>query len=80
MAKGSRRKFSPQFKAEVVQLVVQNERQIIDVARELQINAGTLGHWVAKYRMENPEPVKDLSPADQVRLVELEEEVRRLLN
>lgn len=57
---------------------MQNDRPIIEVAWELQINAGTLGHWVTKYRMDNPEPVKDLSPADRVRLAELEEENRRL--
>lgn len=58
MAKGSRRKFSPQFKAETVQLVVQNDRPIIEVARKLQINAEAMGHWVTMYRMDNPEPVK----------------------
>ena len=36
-----RRKFSAQFKAEAVQLVLQSGRPIAEVARELQINDGT---------------------------------------
>ena len=42
----SRRKFSPQFKAEAVQFVIETERPIAEVARELEINEGTLGNWV----------------------------------
>lgn len=78
MASASRRKFSPQFKAETVQLVVQNDRPIVEVAGELQVNPGTLGNWVKRYRQDNPEPVQELKPADHARLAELEDEVRRL--
>ncbi len=55
MAGRSRRKFSPQFKAEAVQLVIQSDRPIVEVAGELGIIPGTLGNWVNKYREENPE-------------------------
>lgn len=58
MSSTSRRKFSAQFKAEAVQLVVQSDRIIAEVAGELGINPGTLGNWVSKYRAENPEPEK----------------------
>ena len=58
MAGRSRRKFSPQFKAEAVQLVIQSDRPIVEVAGELGIIPGTLGNWVNKYREENPEPEK----------------------
>ena len=78
MAARSRRKFSPQFKAESVQLVVQSDRPIATVAAELGINAGALGNGVNKYRQENPEPDKSLTPADHARLAELEEELRRV--
>lgn len=40
---------SAQFKAEAVQMVVQNDRPIAEVAKELQINDGTLGNWVKLY-------------------------------
>ena len=42
-ASTSRRKFSSQFKAEAVQLVIQSQPPIITVAEELAINPGTLG-------------------------------------
>ena len=73
-----RRKFSSQFKAEAVQLAIEAERPIVEVASELQINAGTLGNWVNKYRAEHPEPAESLSPVEAARLAEVEEENRRL--
>jgi len=79
MASVSRRKFSPQFKAEAVQLVIQSGRPIVEVAGELAINPGTLGNWVNKYRAEHDSDEKsEMLPADHARLAELEEEVRRL--
>src|SRR5690625_1881678 len=78
MAGISRRKFSPQFKAEAVQFVVQSDRPITEVAGELGINPGTLGNWVNKYRADNPVPDKKLTPADHARLAELEHDNRRL--
>ncbi|MBB1034906.1 transposase [Dietzia sp. CQ4] len=56
MAPRSRRKFSPQFEAEAVQLVIQSDRSIAKVAGELEINPGTLGNWVQRHRQDNPEP------------------------
>src|SRR5699024_5742577 len=78
MSSSSRRKFSAQFKAEAVQLVLQSQKPIAEVAGELGINAGTLGNWVNRHRKENPEPVKKLTPADYGRLAELEEQNRAL--
>ena len=78
MAASTRRRFSPQFKAEAVQLVIQSDRSIAEVAGELAINPGALGNWVNKHRQANPEPVPELSPADHGRLAELEEQNRRL--
>ncbi len=37
-----RRKFSPQFKAEAVQMVLETGKPIAEVARDLGINEGTL--------------------------------------
>jgi len=38
-----RRKFSPQFKAEAVQTVIETGKPIAQVARDLGIHDGTLG-------------------------------------
>ena len=48
------------------------------MARELQINEGTLGNWVNTWRRDNPEPEPEMSPVERARLSELEAEVRRL--
>ena len=73
-----RRKFSPQFKAEAVQLVVETGKPIAEVARNLGVNDGTLGNWVTAWRDANPEPEADLSPTERARVKELEDENRRL--
>ncbi|MGH3896797.1 MAG: transposase, partial [Pseudonocardiaceae bacterium] len=44
------RKFSPEFRGEAVRLVIENSRPIVQVARELGVNDGTLGNWVNQYR------------------------------
>ncbi len=41
-----RRKFSPQFKAEAVQMVIETGKPVAEVARDLGIHDGTLGNWV----------------------------------
>ena len=37
-----RRKFSPEFKGEAVKMVIESSRPIAEVAREIQVNEGTL--------------------------------------
>jgi transposase-like protein len=74
----SRRKFSPQFKAEAVQFVIETGRPVAEVARELEINEGTLGNWVNQWKAENPGPEKALSPLERARVAEMEDEIRKL--
>lgn len=73
-----RRKFSSQFKAEAVQMVLETGRPIVEIARELQINDGTLGNWVNAWRQEHPEPQPDLTPVERARVKDMEDEIRRL--
>ena len=73
-----RRRFSPQFKAEAVQMVIETGKPIAEVARDLGIHDGTLGNWVKAWRREHPEPEKALSPVERARVKELEDENRRL--
>lgn len=47
-----RRKFSPEFRDEGVKMVVVESHPIAEVAREIQVNEGTLGTWVSRYRQE----------------------------
>src|SRR3954471_7146114 len=73
-----RRKFSPQFKAEAVQMVLETGKPIAEVARDLGINEGTLGNWVNIWRREHPEPMTELTPVERARVKEMEDEIRRL--
>ena len=67
------RKFSPQFKAEAVQLVIQTGRPVAEIARELQVNESTLGNWVLAWRRENTETGdgagKGMTPVEHARTV-----------
>ncbi len=73
-----RRRFSPQFKAEAVQMVLETGKPTAEVARDLQINEGTLGNWVNTWRRDHPKPDQPLSPVEKVRMNEMEDEIRRL--
>lgn len=73
-----RRKFSPQFKAEAVQMVLETGKPVAEVARDLGIHDGTLGNWVQAWRREHPEPDQPLTPVERARVKELEDENRRL--
>jgi transposase-like protein len=73
-----RRKFSPQFRAEAVQMVIETGKPIAQVARDLGIGDGTLGNWVNAWKREHPEPDQPISPVERARVKELEDEVARL--
>ena len=72
-----RRRFSPQFKAEAVQMVIATGRPIASVARDLGVHSATLGNWVNTWRSEHPEP-SAAQPADageRARVKEMEQEL-----
>jgi transposase len=73
-----RRKFSPEFKDEAVKMVIESSRAIAEVAREIQVNEGTLGNWVNKYRIDHADEEPPLSMSDRARLRQLERENREL--
>jgi len=73
-----RRKFSPEFRDEAVKMVMGGNRSVAQVARELGINSGTLGNWVAVYRKAHPVDEEPLSMSERARLRELERENQEL--
>ena len=72
-----RRKFDQEFREGAVRIVRETGKPIAEIARELGINAGTLGNWVAKDRAER-EGAQGLSTDDVGELKLLRAENARL--
>jgi transposase len=60
------------------EMVIETSRPIAQVAKELGINEGTLGNWVAVYRREHAGENPPLSVTDHARLRDAERENREL--
>ena len=58
--------------------VILNSRPVAQVARELSINEGTLGNWVAAFRRDHAEEEPALDVSERARLREAERLVREL--
>lgn len=71
----SRRKFTPEFKAEAVQMVRDSGGNIAQVARELNIYDSTLGNWV---RNADEEAAGAPTPQERAEIRELKRELERV--
>ncbi|MGH3832315.1 MAG: transposase [Pseudonocardiaceae bacterium] len=58
--------------------MIETSRPIAEVARKIDVNEGTLGSWVAKYRIDHVGEEPSLSITERARLRELERENREL--
>ena len=73
------RKYTKEYKAEAVELVVSSGRPATQIARELGINESTLGDWVtAAKRNGTIGQQKPVTADERAQLRELREEIRRL--
>jgi len=78
MAKGYR-KYSSEFREEVVKLVIDTSRPITDVAREYGVHDTTLGNWVREYKEKHGGQAEEpLTLPERARLRELERKNREL--
>ena len=73
-----RRKYDPDFKAGAVQLVRETGKPIAQVARDLGVNEGTLGNWVAKDREARADDGEALTQSEREELVQLRKDVVEL--
>jgi transposase len=73
----TRRQYDPEFKAGAVRIVRETGKSIAAVARDLDVNAGSLGNWVNKDKVERGE-AEGLTADDHAELVRLRKEVAEL--
>ena len=72
-----RRKYDREFREGAIRIVTETGRPIAQVARELGVNEGTLGNWVARDR-EKRQNTDGLSTGDIEELKRLRAEVAEL--
>jgi transposase len=74
----SNRRFSQEFKDELVREVVDSSKPMADVARAYGVGAETLRRWVLKYREVRGGTDTEVTVSERARLRELEREVAEL--
>jgi transposase len=72
------RKYTPEYKAEAVELVISSGRPIAEVARDLGVNESTLGEWVNIAKRSGKVAEKPLDASERAELKAAREEIRRL--
>ena len=70
----TRRKFDEDFRRGAVQLVFETGKPIAQVARDLGVNEGTLGNWIAVDRRRRDGGDGQLSEDERAELVRLRRE------
>jgi transposase-like protein len=78
VAAGARRaRYTSEFKADAVSMVIDGERSIVDVARGLGLVEQTLGNWVRQARIDRGERA-GLTTDERAELTRLRREVAQL--
>jgi transposase len=72
------KKFSPEFREQVVRAVIDSSRTVADVAREFNVGPETLRNWVNAYRRAHPDVVAAVSEPERAELERLRKENREL--
>ena len=73
----TRRHFTAEYKAEAVAFLIEGDRSIAEVARNIGVHEMTLGKWVKKARESGgSRPEKPLTETERQELVRLREEVK----
>ena len=70
--------YSAEFKEQAVRRVIDGPRPVVDVAKEINVNEGTLSNWVRLFKESHPVEEKPLTMSERAQLKELQAEVREL--
>ena len=79
-----RQRYNEEFKRQTVKFIQEQTKSVADIAEELNIPAGTLHQWIAKYRqfenepIASPERVRDLEQLLKEKERELAEKDRKI--
>lgn len=77
--KRQRRSFTDEFKAAAVKLVIDEGKSITRVAKDLDLTASSLGHWVEQARADRGKSTRGtLTTEEREELANLRKEVREL--
>src|SRR3954453_6482533 len=76
--KRQRRSFTDEFKASSVRLVLDEEKTVSQVARDLDLTASALRTWVERARADRTQGKTGLTTAEREELSRLRKEVREL--
>jgi transposase len=74
----TRRQFDQQFRAGAVRIVRETGKPIVEVAKDLGINPGTLANWVKRDRAANAPVDGRLAESEREELLRLRREVAEL--
>src|SRR6185312_5503053 len=77
-AKRARRQFTDEFKAGAVRLVLDEDKTIADVARDLDLTASALSGWVRQARADRDGGKSGLTTEEKAELARLRKENRQL--
>ena len=80
MSKRTRPTFSPEFRLEVAQEVVDKGRSIKDISENLGLGKSTVDKWARQLRQERNGQLSSAMPLtpDQIKIRELERKIKRL--
>jgi transposase len=78
VARRARRRFSAEFKAGAVRLVLDEGKTVGAVARELDLTASSLGAWVRQAEADRSKGKTGLTTAEREELLRLRKENRKL--
>jgi transposase len=77
--KATRRQFTDEFRAGVVRLVVEEERPVREVARDLDVHPSLVHTWIRQAKIDRGEgPKGALTTAEREELTDLRKKVRVL--